>query len=656
LLRFEKIYFLCISLVLYGGCLGYAATTVWTNGSGNRDWSTAINWTPRVPQSVDTAVINSGVESPIIHNGVKAANIVKIGDAGTEEASLYINADAILNIGSSCSIGCGTEGIININGGFLDIVLGDSDTYGYLIVGGSNGGNGVVEMTDGMIQTWDMMVGYYSGNGIVNLMGGIIDIAKPGGVPDITTRGLVNIKAGSLLLDGDQTVTCSNYIHSEKIIAYDGNGTVLVDYNNVNPGKTTVWAVGPELPTDFTGDNIVNAYDLKYLADTWLEHDLQVRPIGDIDGNFGVDLFDMSMFAKDWSSKKKLDFLLFIGPNDCPGATQFADPYVLKQDGAFYITSTYTVGLPMYMFCTTDFTNKKRYTLNLDLNESYLRTYFADPFLTAYHVWGFVPYKHADDSWHAYATVHIGGYKTFVCHFSPDGGSTWPITDWKLDKVLVGSPSNIAYESKVYSDAGGMYLLYVDTLGDGNNHIVAQKMLDPDDLDTSFTARVILSPEGLASEYRNPPGGMQICEGTNISHIVTSSGSKYVMFYSVGDFAESNYKLGVAYSDVLIPPIGHRYEKPKSYDSLNVWGNPGPRNEVVYTLQTQVAEWPNYYETLFNGPGLGNLVEYLGNYYAIFHARYPGQTGTGDGRWVWMCPVTIDFTESMDSWLVPQLP
>ncbi len=365
---------------------------------------------------------------------------------------------------------------------------------------------------------------------------------------------------------------------------------------------------------------------------------------------------DIDADATDGLSRKTVGFSRFIGPEDCPGVASFADPYVLQEGGAWYITSTYTAGVPMYMFCTTDFVEKKRYKLNLDLKQSYLRSHFKDTRLRAYHVWGFVPYKHSDNSWHAYGTVNIGKYRTFVCHFSPDGNTSWPVTDWKLDKVLVGSPRDIAYESKVYSDASGMYLVYVDTLGDGNNHVVAQRMLDPVNMDTSFVPQAILSPEGLASEYRNLPGGMQMCEGQNISHVVGSTGSKYVMFYSVGDFAKDNYKLGVAYSDELIPAKGRNYVKPKSFDSQNLWCNPSPRTEVVYTLQTQVAEWANYYESFFSGPGLGNLVEYLNNYYIVFHARNPGRTGKGSGRWVWICPVTVDFSEAMHWWITPQMP
>ncbi len=418
----------------------------------------------------------------------------------------------------------------------------------------------------------------------------------------------------------------------------------------------TTMAGAAGLEADLDGSLTVDAGDLKYVADTWLEYDPVSRPAGDATGEGKVDLWDVSVLASQWRKTAPLDFSLFIGPDNCPGASEFADPHVFRQGNAWYLTSTYAVGRPMYMFRTTDWQTKTRYSLNLNLNVGYLRDYFNDSGLNAYAVWGFTVYKHSDGSWHGYGSIYVGSYRTFVCHFRPLTTS-WPVTGWYLDKVLVGSPSNIAYESKIYSDAGGLYLLYVDTLDWGDNHVMAQKMLDPDDIDTSFEARPILSPEGLMSEYRNPPYGMQICEGMNISRVVSAGVSRYVMFYSVGDYALDNYKLGVAYSDVLIPPAGQKYAKPKVYDWLNVWGNIIARHEVVYVLQTQKAGWFNYCETLVNGPGLGNLVEYLGNHYIVFHARFSGQTGSGEGRWSWICPVELDFGASdMDKWVLPILP
>ena len=419
---------------------------------------------------------------------------------------------------------------------------------------------------------------------------------------------------------------------------------------------TPVRAGVQELGGDLDGNSTVNVNDLKYVANTWLEFDSVNRPAGDANGDGKVDFSDVSVLAIQWRKNVPIDFSLFIGPSDCLGANQFADPCVFLHGDAWYLTSTYVVGRPMYMFSTTDWQTKTRYTLDLNLNVNYLRNHLNDSGLNADAVWGFSVYRHTDGSFHGYGTIHVGYYRTFVCHFRPLS-SGWPVTRWSLDKVLVGSPWNIAYESKVYNDSSGLYLLYVDTLNSGDNHVMAQRMLDPDDIDTSFQARAILSPEGLMSEYRNPPYGMQICEGMNISHVVLPSGSRYVMFYSVGDFALDNYKLGVAFSNSLIPPAGQKYVKPKVYDQWNIWENVFSKYEVVYTLQTQKSGWFNYCGKNVNGPGLGNLVEYMGNNYIVFHARLGGQMGSGKGRWVWMCPVDIDFgAGGMDKWVTPRLP
>jgi len=366
-----------------------------------------------------------------------------------------------------------------------------------------------------------------------------------------------------------------------------------------------------------------------------------------------LSLASVEIPAGDSKQSQTFNLCRVIDSEDLPGAPGFADPYVFREGGKWFITSTYTARRLMYMASTTDFKTIDGHKLSLDLNQGYLRKHFKSSWLVARDVWGFVPYKHDDGSWHGYASIHIGRYKTFVCHFSPVSDKPWPITDWRLDKVMVGDKSKTPYESKVYSDKTGTYLIYVDRLSDGNNHIMAQKLIDPENVDTSFKARAILSPEGLRSEDRNEPGSMQIVEGPNISRVVTEDGSKYVMFYAVGDFALKNYKLGVAYSDVLIPSDGKQYQKPKAKDKSNLFSNDSSADEVVYTLQTQMPGWFNYAGTLLKGPGLGNLVEYQGDYYMIFHAH---DAGKSRGRWVWRCPVTIDFTKKMELWVVPNLP
>jgi len=102
-------------------------------------------------------------------------------------------------------------------------------------------------------------------------------------------------------------------------------------------------------------------------------------------------------------------FVRLIGCKDCPGASGFADPYVFQEGSEWFITSTYNARQPMYMFSTADFKSLERYTLKIDLNENYLRSFFRNSLLVARDIWGFVPYKDDDGGWHAYASIHIGG-------------------------------------------------------------------------------------------------------------------------------------------------------------------------------------------------------------------------------------------------------
>jgi hypothetical protein len=58
----------------------------------------------------------------------------------------------------------------------------------------------------------------------------------------MTSSSRIDITNGKLIMDGNQTATVNGYISSGWITAFGGTGTVSVDYNITNPGKTTVMA------------------------------------------------------------------------------------------------------------------------------------------------------------------------------------------------------------------------------------------------------------------------------------------------------------------------------------------------------------------------------------------------------------------------------
>jgi len=323
--------------------------------------------------------------------------------------------------------------------------------------------------------------------------------------------------------------------------------------------------------------------------------------------------------------------------------TGFPDPFVFEQDGYFYLFGTSRRCFRTRTFEQSDLT---RYQLTLD-------TSLIPNTLDAF--WAFRVYRHTDGAYHGYATLFFNGYDYIVLgHFVPTPGQQWdtqPILQWTLDGLIVqGTPDKPVYDSNVVRDDSGIvYLVYNQELEDGNVHIMAWRMLDPRTTDPGFAPRAILSPEGYRSEDRNP-GYIQIVESTIIQKIQ----GKYVLLYSVGDYDLGNYKIGVAYSEVLVPPTGQRYQKVLIPDPSNVWGNLDKGSEIQYLLQTQISEWPNYVADCVNGPGIGNIVEVGSQYYLVFHAREPGITGlSGWGRYVWKVPLRINIAGNrpMNTWI-----
>lgn len=341
---------------------------------------------------------------------------------------------------------------------------------------------------------------------------------------------------------------------------------------------------------------------------------------------------------------------------DPPGeAAGLPDPFLFRDGEDWFIFGTGRRCARTRLFTPEEV---QLYDLELDLGQEAARG--------AYQVWSLRVYRHTDGAYHAYGTLHYGWFRTAVAHFVPQPDQVWapgrPITRWRLDRVLVGDleAGHYAYDSNVVRDEDGtLYLIYnagypVPDLA-GDVHILAWRMRDPATPDPEFVPRPILSPEGFRSEDRNP-GHKQLVEGTHLQRLQ----GKCVLLYSVGDFDDSNYKLGVAFSDTLIPPPGETYRKVTVPDPGKVWGSEGREDEVLYLLQTQVPEWPHYCGHLVNGPGIGSIVALPdGQTALVFHARRPGVRHLGgQGRYVWRLPVRVAIADGapLSTWIEPLIP
>jgi len=228
------IYLICFVLVL---CLVgdvQAADVTWTDATGDHLWSTAGNWdTGTLPTSADTVKIRI-VPGPTVANPGAVANVVQPAASSS-------------------------TGDLTVDGGTLTIT-------DRLVVAQSEGSNGTLNMISGTITAGGNFVVARKGSGTLNMTGGTITVGGTLRIPETATAtahanlhggiitannlemraaggvGTVDIRAGTLIINVDALSTVQGYIDNGWITAYDGNGTLHLDYDFTNPGKTTVKA------------------------------------------------------------------------------------------------------------------------------------------------------------------------------------------------------------------------------------------------------------------------------------------------------------------------------------------------------------------------------------------------------------------------------
>jgi hypothetical protein len=89
-------------------------------------------------------------------------------------------------------------------------------------------------------------LGWSGGMGSVNVRnGGILNLTGFDPVQSISADSVLNLESGSVIIQGNQTAAVNSYILANRIVAYQGAGTLNVDYNTLNAGRTTVWATPP---------------------------------------------------------------------------------------------------------------------------------------------------------------------------------------------------------------------------------------------------------------------------------------------------------------------------------------------------------------------------------------------------------------------------
>jgi hypothetical protein len=251
---------------------------VWFNPTGSTGrWDDGDDWTPNEPNSLDTANINRAGKTCIIDSNNTGANAAVCTalwlpdweeDGPSGDCTLSVSGGS-LTVSENFEMGHwgsqGDSGLLNISGGTVDI--GVDLLVGAKKAGASAGGTGTINMTGGTIDiagAFKIPSGDAGTSGTVNLDAGTIEA----GSIAMDANGLLDIEAGTLIIDGDVTSTINGYVTSGYITAYNGSGTVNVDYNVTNPGQTTVTGTstagvtGVEISCSASGKTVTVTYDV----------------------------------------------------------------------------------------------------------------------------------------------------------------------------------------------------------------------------------------------------------------------------------------------------------------------------------------------------------------------------------------------------------
>ncbi len=283
--------------------------TTWTGAGGSDLWNVEANWDNGVPGIGTTtnihenapALIDSSVEAVatsttwnrwgIIYNPIDPNDPTVLDMTG---GSLTLYRWALGNAGpATVNISGGTVSILDmmVIGDQYDTTLnidGGTVNIGYTIDSYINATTNFINLNSGVLTASNMV-----------LNGDYVDPDDPVDPNHIYPGTILDISAGTLILDGDDTSVVQGYIDAGRIIAYGDTGTVIVDLDDAVPEAitTTVTACTSVFNADLNYDCAVNVDDLLLVAQGWLS---ETPATGDTQPDGSVDLLDFVAVAAEW--------------------------------------------------------------------------------------------------------------------------------------------------------------------------------------------------------------------------------------------------------------------------------------------------------------------------------------------------------------------
>ena len=225
------------------------AETVWNpaaNPSGTGKWNENTNWTGFVaPGTVTKAIFNVVGAIPCTITNVAQADYVVMGDNGPGGTLIITN-------GGSLTCGAVNPTSIGYNSNALMVVeSGATASFGsHLWVGLDPGSDGTLTMNGGTVTVSAMFgLGWQGGKGKAQIKGGTLDLAQWDDVNSIQGDSVLDVSgSGKVVINGNHLQSVLDYIGSGRVTNNAGPGMVVVDFNNIFVGKTTIYPSGVYLP------------------------------------------------------------------------------------------------------------------------------------------------------------------------------------------------------------------------------------------------------------------------------------------------------------------------------------------------------------------------------------------------------------------------
>ncbi len=265
-----------------------ATSTRWTNNDPVSElWSSELNWDNGTPGLMTSVWIDNEPNVLIDDTVTAVGNVVRVSitnPVDANEPSIFMTGGSLTGSGDFVlGQGYGSKPVMEISGGTANIFSLWTGNMSCWSMGSSR-----LHVTGGTVNCSYLWVSRCSPptgqEGAIQLDGGVINAGA-----FFMGNGNMDITAGTLIINGNVTGVINSYVTNGWITAYGGTGVLIVDYDHVNPGKTTVKACPSQYTTDFDGNCAIDLADLSMMISDWLfktpaeiawEFDMNTDPVG----------------------------------------------------------------------------------------------------------------------------------------------------------------------------------------------------------------------------------------------------------------------------------------------------------------------------------------------------------------------------------------